>query len=167
MNRKAFLILTALILVGLAVSACGQETVTVVVTATPGPATATPVPPTDTPAETDETSSASEEASPEAGATGEGADAEPVDLPEQMSPSADAPGPEASAGRLALMGPYTNNFQVFVMNADGSGLRMVSDGQSESIFPSLSPDGSQRNAVVGYFTEHDEATRAARPNTAA
>nr|WP_290666818.1 thioredoxin domain-containing protein [Ardenticatena sp.] len=73
----------------------------------------------------------------------------------EMPPSSSAPSAEEEptpvAGRLAFMGPYTQNFQVFVMNADGSGVRLVSDGVTESLFPSLSPDGRYvvYAAVVG------------------
>lgn len=141
MKRTFVVSIVALIFIML-LAACGQQTVTVVVTATPEPATATSVPPTeppDTGAESSTDTPEGETGTDSSGSTTTGS----VELPEQMNPSPDASGPAADAGRLAFMGPYGNNFQVFVANADGSGLRMVSDGQSESLFPSLSPDGTR------------------------
>lgn len=137
MKRTYVVSIVALILIML-LSACGQEPVTVVVTATPEPATATSAPPTATPS-TDTEPAAPDEPAESDGSTTTGT----VELPEQMNPSPDADGPAADAGRLAFMGPYGDAFQVFVANADGSGLRMVSDGQTESLFPSLSPDGTR------------------------
>lgn len=155
MKRTLVVSIVALIVIIL-LSACGQEPVTVVVTATPAPATATSAPSTATPS-TDTGSSSADSATSE-GETGTDSSgsttAESVELPEQMSPSPDATGPAADAGRLAFMGPYGNNFQVFVANADGSGLRMVSDGQTESLFPSLSPDGT-RVAYAASVGEND------------
>ncbi|GEM_PF-746501 len=59
------------------------------------------------------------------------------------TPVSGSTGEEMPAGRMAFMGPYGPSVQVFVMNADGSGLRLVSDGERESVFPSLSPDGTR------------------------
>lgn len=72
---------------------------------------------------------------------------------EQPASSADVTPPTPTAapqggdttptGRIAFMGPYGPSVQVFVMNADGSGLRLVSDGKVDAVFPSLSPDGTK------------------------
>lgn len=52
--------------------------------------------------------------------------------------------PAADAGRIAFMGPLhqAQNMQVFVVNADGTGLTHVSQLNQEGYFPSLSPDGT-------------------------
>ena len=52
-------------------------------------------------------------------------------------------GSTVPTGRMAFMGPYGPTVQVFVMNADGTGLRLVSDGETDSVFPALSPDGTK------------------------
>ncbi|RME11192.1 MAG: hypothetical protein D6802_07420 [Ardenticatenia bacterium] len=75
----------------------------------------------------------------------------PTNAPEVKATSPANTSAETTTGRVAFMGPYAQSFQVFVMNADGSGLRLVSDGETESLFPSLSPDGRYvaYTAVVG------------------
>ncbi len=52
--------------------------------------------------------------------------------------------PPAATGRIAFMGPLnqSQNMQVFVVNADGTGLTHVSQTNQEGYFPTLSPDGS-------------------------
>lgn len=52
--------------------------------------------------------------------------------------------PAAALGRIAFMGPLNQNqnMQVFVVNADGTGLTHVSQANQEGYFPSLSPDGN-------------------------
>lgn len=51
--------------------------------------------------------------------------------------------PLATTGRIAFMGPLnqSQNMQVFVVNADGTGLTHVSQTNQEGYFPTLSPDG--------------------------
>lgn len=141
--KQKFTLVLIFVLVGL-LTACGRQTVTVVVTATPEPATPT----TEAADQQTEADDSSTPDASESDSTAPAPEAE-VQLPDAMVPSPDAPGPAAEAGRLAIMGPYASTFQVFVMNADGSGLQMLSDGQTESIFPTLSPDGTR----VAFATE--------------
>jgi protein-disulfide isomerase len=51
--------------------------------------------------------------------------------------------PAVSEGRIALMGPYGQDLQVFVLNADGTGLTKVTEHANGSAFPTLSPDGKR------------------------
>lgn len=53
--------------------------------------------------------------------------------------------PPATAGRIAFMGPLNQNenLQVFVVNADGTGLTHISQTSGEGYFPTLSPDGTK------------------------
>ena len=46
------------------------------------------------------------------------------------------------------------NYDIFVMNADGSGLRQLTDAPGEDGFPSWSPDG----AMIAYSTTRDDCS---------
>jgi Tol biopolymer transport system component len=55
----------------------------------------------------------------------------------------DTPTPQASE-RLAFTAPAANgNQQIALVNADGTGLTMLTDGSAYDVFPAWSPDGTQ------------------------
>ncbi len=58
--------------------------------------------------------------------------------------------PSRDEGMLAMMADVGGISQVFVLPADCSDWRMVSDGQHSSNWPSLSPDGSRVAFAVNY-----------------
>ncbi|MBA3534951.1 MAG: PD40 domain-containing protein [Ardenticatenales bacterium] len=127
-----------LLLLVLFLSACGTREVYIVVTATPDPNATVPAA---APGEA-ESENPEEPTGPTAptGATS-------VPSAETLVGGADPTlePPPVEMGRIAFMGPYGEGGQIrsFLMNADGSGLRPVSEEFTESLFPVISPDGSQ------------------------
>lgn len=130
--KQRFLFLVPAVVLSLLLAACGATPTpqVIVVTATPEPAT-----PTSAAAAT------SAEAVQPTAASGAEID---VNAPPPATPAADLPKPAPTDGRIAFMGPYGQNLQIFLMNPDGSGLTLVTgDDPTGSAFPSLSPDGTK------------------------
>ncbi|MDQ4078666.1 MAG: thioredoxin domain-containing protein [Chloroflexota bacterium] len=148
LNRATAFLLSLLLM--LALSACGtQDVVYVVVTATPEAnedvEAATPEV-----EESDSTTSAGQIGDstvplpPEQESADSEAEESEAEEPATNSETTLSP-PPAEEGRIAFMGPYGESgpFHAFVSNADGTGLRFLSESLDEGFFPHLSPDGSQ------------------------
>lgn len=133
--KQGFFVLALVVVFSAPLIACGATPPpqVIVVTATPEPATPTSAATAATSTETTATES-----------TASGVGAAGVGAPPPATPATDLPKPAATDGRIAFMGPYGQNLQVFVINADGSGLTLVTDEDTTgSAFPSLSPDGTR------------------------
>ncbi len=59
---------------------------------------------------------------------------------DQLAPDANAPEP---TGKIAFASDRDGNFEIYVMNPDGSGLFRVTDNPAEDTQPSWSPDGTR------------------------
>ncbi|HBY92659.1 MAG: thioredoxin domain-containing protein [Ardenticatenaceae bacterium] len=133
MKQRSFFLVLAGVL-SLLLAACGATPTpqVIVVTATPEPAT-----PTSEAAATPGEALADQAGAPSGSETN-------VNAPAPATPAADLPKPAASEGRIAFMGPYGQNLQIFLINADGSGLTLVTENDpTGSAFPNLSPDGTK------------------------
>lgn len=143
MKPYRFAIVPLLVLLAaLLLSGCVQEKIVYVpVTVTPGGETAAtggeatvPLPP---------------ESAPESEPAAPAATAEPAATAAPANGGVAQPAqgnlPPASIGRIAFMGPLGQNsvMQVFVANADATGLTSVSEELGEGYFPTLSPDGAK------------------------
>lgn len=65
--------------------------------------------------------------------------------------------PEGLSGRIAFMGPFnqSQNLNVFVMNANGTGLTLMTQSTADGYYPSLSPDGTKVAFVAAGATSTD------------
>ncbi len=143
LHLATLLLLSLLLLVAL--SGCATREVIVVVTATPESGAAAATPRTTTGGEAGvPLGDTTVPLPPKPAATGEAAAVAPTPASTTGTLGSATTPPPPSLGRIAYMGPFGQDgpFQVFVANADGSGLRFPSEAFSEAYFPSLSPDGS-------------------------
>lgn len=66
------------------------------------------------------------------------------------------PPPPTDGGQIAFVSDRDGNREVYVMNADGSGLANLTNHQADDNWPTMSPDGSQ----VAFISNRDDPRRA-------
>jgi Tol biopolymer transport system component len=60
-----------------------------------------------------------------------------------VTPSPTSPAPESPAGQIAFSSDRDGNAKIYLVNADGTGLKRLTDGPGEDIYPAWSPDGTK------------------------
>lgn len=136
---RGALIIVSLVVVWLA-TACGTrvEYVEVPVTVTPGDAgVAAPD------AATGDSTEPVSVAEPPVQSAGGAVETSAVDTLDAVGGTLSSNVLAGETSRIAFMGPLgqSGQIQAYVVNPDGTGLRMVSESMGEGYFPSLSPDG--------------------------